>query len=515
MRQVFFITDDRMTAMLWQRDELIAKYEFDARDTDQSALDHYLENSKDITASVILDVLEEEIMLTAIPHVAAHERKFLIERKMARINRSSLFSTASIIGRDDGIRKDDRLLVSSLTSDKTLLKWLDKFNQHNLLLKGIYSLPLIADQVLKTLQVEKGLILMVSRQSRDFIRQSIYKDGKLFYSRNIPSSQKFDLEVFVEDLKKTKKYLENQKLLSSNEAINVLVLSSDNFFTQLRGLDDLLPDMDFSYVKYDELKKSLGIGSAFDIRAREIFAALLLSVRVKNHYGRKSDLQRYRQQQKNNWLTLSTIAASVLLVMVSAKLYIDTQVINKKIIGLGSQVTELRKENDKLQSDLSRLPVKAASMRLFIENVADIKRQSAKGIDTVMIRISQVFDAYPAIEVKEIKWNISSDDLKKQIKNNKRNRNNRSTTGKENNQQAVNVTAHILTDGLSKQKIKASVEGFMASLKKIKAVDKLIPQKQAVNGSSNRVISGVLSDMKTPVSEFSFTIVMEDDSLAS
>ncbi|MDH5426327.1 MAG: hypothetical protein OEY29_15165 [Gammaproteobacteria bacterium] len=514
MRQVFFITDDRMTAMLWQGKQLIAKYEFEDTETNLDDLTDYLENSKNIPASIILDILEEEVVLTTIPHVAVHERKFLIERKLARLNRSSSFFTANIIGRDDGKRRDDRLLVSSLTSDKTLLKWLDIINERKVLVKGIYSLPLIADNVLKVLKIKKGLTLMVSRQSRDFIRQSIYKDGKLFYSRNIPSSQLFDINIFTQDLKKTRKYLENQKLLSTGDSINVLVLASNKFFNQLEGVDELLQDMNFSYARYDDLKKSLAISSVYNISGREIFSSLLLGALVKNHYGRKSDLQHYNNKRKNTWLNVSSIAAAVVLVMVSLKLYIDAEVISQRTVGVQEQVAGLKSENDKLEKNLSNLPATARAMKLFVNNVTDIKQISANGIDKAMIRLSQVFNAYPGIDVKEMKWDISADDAKKSRKTRSRNQTADNMAASTKNRQLVNIVAVIDTKMMSRQQIKATVDGFVASIKKIKAVAFLKITKAPLNTDSNSTLSGVISDSNKQLSEFSFSILMENESHA-
>ncbi|MDH5516911.1 MAG: hypothetical protein OEY36_03700 [Gammaproteobacteria bacterium] len=503
-----------MTVMLWRRDELIARYEFEAADTDQFALNDYLENSKEIPASIILDVLEEEVMLTTIPHVAPHERKFLIERKLARLKRSSSFSTSSIIGRDDSPRKDDRLLISSLTSDDALLKWLDIFNQHEVMIRGVYSLPLIASQVLKVLKLEKGLVLLVSRQSRDFIRQSIYKDGKIFYSRNIPSSQNLDLKTFSEDIKKTKKYLENQKLLVSGGAINVLVLASDNFFAQLKGVDELLPEMQFSFAKYNDLKRALGFISSYEVNGREIFASLLLNARVNNHYARKSDLQIYRKKQINSWLSISSIAVSVLLVMASFKLYLDTEIIKSRIIGLDSQLSELISENNRLSKDLSRLSVKPASMRLFVENINELKRASSGGVDKVMIKISGVFAAYPNIELKEIKWAINEADLKQSKGINKTNRRGQTSSVSAKSRQAVVILASVVTNKADKQALKAMVSNFIHAMEKLDAVDDVRLTKAVLNDNPSNGISGVISDKANDPADFSFVLTMKDESLA-
>ena len=503
-----------MTAMLWQGTELLAKYEFEENKEGLEGLAKYLEDSKDIPASIILDVLEEEVTLTTIPHVAPHERKFLIDRALTRIHRGSEFSTANIIGREKTLRRDDQLLVSGLTTDHALLKWLDIINKHELLIKGIYSLPLIADNILKALKLKKGLTLLVSRQSRDFIRQSIFKDGKLFYSRNIPSSLQFDINVFSSDLQKTRKYLENQKHLNTDDRINVLVLTSNKFFNQLAGLDELLPDMDISYVQHDDLKKSLGIKSEFNIGGREIFSSLLLGAMVKNHYGRKTDLTRYKKKLLNNWLNFGSVAAAVILVLISSKLYIDINVLGQRVEGVEDQISALKTQNNIMQKDLSKLPVKARRMKLFVDNASDVIKAAENGVEKSMVKISQVFMAYSNISIESLNWNISASDYEKNNRKKSRGRKNKKLARPSKNSQMLEITANVDFSALNKQKAMRVVERFIESINKIETVTSVSMIQQPIKSSPKDRMTGIISDSTDNVAEFSFTIFLEKENYA-
>lgn len=500
-----------MTAMLWQGTELLAKYEFEENKNDLENLARYLEDSKNIPSSIIIDVLEEEVTLTNIPHVAPHERKFLIERATTRMRRGTDFSTANIIGREKSGRRDDRLLVSGLTSESSLLKWLDIINKYDLIIKGVYSLPLITDNILKVLKVRKGLTLLVSRQSRDFIRQSIFKDGKLFYSRNIPSSQKFDIDIFSSDLKKTRKYLENQKFLDVNDRIDVLVLTSNKFFKQLSGLDELLPDMDISYVQHDDLKSSLRIKSEYNIGGREIFSSLLLGSMTRNHYGRKEDLEKYRNKLFNNWLNFGSVAAAIIMLLLSSKLYIDINVIDERVKGVDEQIKALRGKNNLLQKDLSKLPVKAKKMKLFMDNVAELKVSQQNSIEKSMVKISQVFNAYSIVSIEKLSWSVSGMAHKSSSRK-KTNRKRRAVaTKKSSSAQVLEVTASIDFSTLNKQKAMQTVDRFINSLSKVDAVKSVQVTKQPIKSAAKDKINGVMSDGIKNMADFSFTIFMEKE----
>lgn len=512
MRQVFFITDDRMTVMLWQGNHLIAKYEFE--DNEVEKLAQYLKSSKDIVTSVVVDVLEEEISLTTIPHVAVHERKFLIDRTLTRLHRGAEFSTANIIGREKEGRRDDRLLISGVTSNHVLLKWLDIFNKYDLFVKGIYSLPLIAGNVLNVLKIKNGLTLLVSRQSKSFIRQSIFKDGELFYSRNIPSPENLDIEVFSVDLQKTRKYLENQKLLSADDSVDVLVLASDQFYEQLTGLDALLPDMNISYVKHESMKKKLGIKSEFTISGREIFSSLLLGAMTKNHYGRSIDLERYKKKIRDRWVNYSSVVAALVLIVVTSVFYIDIEVLDHKVDGIEEQLRILKEHNDRLESDLSKLPAKARKMKLFVDNITDVKRASEEGIKRSLVSISRVFNAYENISLHSLSWNISESEY--QLKSKKTSRSNkRRSVSSVSKGHVIEIEAMVDLSTLSNQSALRVVDGFISSLQHLKSVKSVTIAKQAIRASSKDNMKGTLSDKKEKQTELSLILFMEDESDAS
>jgi len=511
MRQVFFITDDRMTAMIWQGSHLISKYEFIERESAEVA--EYLEKSKDIVSSIIVDVLEEEITLTTIPHVKFHERKFLIDRALTRLHRGADFSTAKIVGREKNKRRDDRLLVSGMTSNQPLTSWLDLFNKHGVFIKGVYSLPLLTGNILKVLKVKKGLTLLVSRQSKKFIRQSIFKDGKLFYSRNIPASQNLDINSFASDLQKTKKYLENQKLLMTEDSVNVLIVSSERFYTQLTGLDELLPDMDIAYVQHNDLRKTLAIKSEFTVAGQEIFSSLLLGSLTENHYGRVADLERYKNKIRENRINYISVAVAFILIMVTSRFYIDIDVLGYKVEGIEEQISVLKRHNDRLENNLSKLPAKAQQMKVFVDNVSDVKQVAKNGMKTSMVAISQVFSAYKNISLLNVKWSINpAEHASNSNKRSgyKRQASSRATPGGH----VLELKVALDFSDLTNQNASRIVESFMGSLQGLKSVKTAIVTKKAIRASSSDHMRGEFSNNRKSQSELSLTLHMEEASNA-
>lgn len=504
MRQVFFITDEKMTVMLWQGSRLLSKYEFEDNEKSIGEFRQYISSSKNIISSIILDILEEEITLTNIPHVNAKERKFLIGRTLTRLHRGTEFSTAQVIGREKVKRRDDRLLVSGLTTDRRLTKWLNLLNESEVFLQGIYSLPLIADNVLKVLNQTKGITMLVSRQSGAFIRQSIFKQGKLFYSRNIPSAFDLQIETFSSDLQKTRKYLENQKLVTPQERINVIVMASDSFYSQLSGVEGLLPDMDISYVRHEQMKDLLGIESSICVGGKEIYSLLLLNSNVKSHYGRDEDLGRFQRKVRNDRLNYASIALAVLLMMMVVKFNIDINVIDNKISDVQAQISSLKVENNKLDKNLSYLPAKTKKMKLFVDNLEEINNVNKNDIEQAMVRISQIINAYSNIELDVFNWSLSSSEYykNKKIKKNKRNK----SVAKS---QVIEIVARLNVQSLSNEKTKLVVEKFISSLQGVDGVRLVTLTQSPTKSDSSDRLSGVIAGTSASFASFALTVFLE------
>jgi hypothetical protein len=321
--------------------------------------------------------------------------------------------------------------------------------------------------------------------------------------------------VFSVDLQKTRKYLENQKLLSTDDSVDVLVLASDQFYEQLAGLDALLPDMNISYVKHESMKKKLGIKSEFTISGREIFSSLLLGAMTKNHYGRPIDLERYKKRIRDRWVNYSSVVAALVLIVVTSVFYIDIEVLDHKVEGIEEQLIILKEHNDRLESNLEKLPAKARKMKLFVDNVSDVKRVGDDGFRRSLVAISRVFNAYENISLLSLDWSVNEASYKSNTKKSSRLNKRRSSSSVSKGGHVVELEAKVDLSALSNQNSQRVVEGFVASLQRLTLVRSVIISKQAIRASSKDNMRGTLSDKKDKQAELSLILFMEAKSDAS
>jgi len=67
-----------------------------------------------------------------------------------------------VIGREKQGRKDDTVLLGAMTNPQLMQPWLNIIDECEIALSGIWTLPLISRQLLKTIKATEGVVLLVS-----------------------------------------------------------------------------------------------------------------------------------------------------------------------------------------------------------------------------------------------------------------------------------------------------------------------------------------------------------------
>jgi len=104
---ILCVTNQSLTAGLWHGTKLQSYHVFNNHDEDHTAFSQYLAKYPNINVYLIVDAIEEDYKLEALPHTTGKARQEIVERKLSQFNRNSIYRTAHFINRDTDKRKDD------------------------------------------------------------------------------------------------------------------------------------------------------------------------------------------------------------------------------------------------------------------------------------------------------------------------------------------------------------------------------------------------------------------------
>lgn len=344
----------------------------------------YLTQTENIPGKFLVDVIEEDFRNEKIPHVGSKDRNAVINRLVDRFFRSSKnYCYSEVIGREKTGRKDDIVLLGAMTNPQLIQPWIAILDECEVPLSGIWTLPLISKNLLKTIRATSGVVLLVSQQVNSNVRQTLFRDSKLVSSRQSIINQDInDIsgigELAAPEVKRTIEFLRAQGSIRADEVINLHVLGSDE---QLLSLQQSFKEHDLQTVNIhpiSEIQQKLGLKGVSEKFSDGIFSWFCVQQSLSaSHYGESSTFNRY-----HNILAATALYAASLLVVIVGALLAESNITRaieyeRSISLLEQQENSYKDLYSKKFKDFEEVFQNAGVMNSAVELADRIKRNSA------------------------------------------------------------------------------------------------------------------------------------------
>lgn len=405
-KQLFYLTNEQLSAYTWDKGVLTLAASFAQDDESRQRFGAYLAAAAPVPAYLVVDVIEEDFQRDTAPHVSGRARQALVERKLTQLYRETPFRHAALQGREKEGRRDDRYLFNALTKPELPRSWLAVMQAHAVPLVGIYSLASLGQLLFDKLKPARGPVLLVSHQSSG-LRQSFFDDGELRFSRLTPL---FDhaaprlAEAFRVETNKTRQFMASTRLLARGAQVKVVVLASE------ANLAALAPDMvDGADVSYQAMPLAqagaqLRIGQFDDGSMGDaLYLALLAGARVPSHFPLRD--QRHYYQLLQTRVALYALGG---LVVLGALVWTTLDVLD--ILSLRREAARFDAEavatEARFQAVIEGMPVTKVpphNMKLAVTLEAMIDRNVPLPNAQLAV-LSSVLDGLPTVRVLRLHW---------------------------------------------------------------------------------------------------------------
>ncbi|OQW92399.1 MAG: hypothetical protein BWK79_14740 [Beggiatoa sp. IS2] len=378
--------------------------------------DRSLQHQPHLPVAVVIDTLQEEYQRGLIPHVMGKDRQQLIDHKMRRLFEYTAFNHATFQGREIGGRGDDRVLFTALNNPAFVQPWLERLNAHKVPLLGLYSLPLLSQQLLKYLPRAPYTLLLaptppINANTVQGIRQTFFAQQQLQFSRLLPlTNSENEIDYVIAQINQVQNFLSNSRILPINTTLLVIILASTDF---VYALDDFLDknkpsNMNIETIDIIEFSHYLGL----QIPENQVYLHTLaiydlIQAPVKNHYARKIDLRyaMYRQVRRGIYVTSLLILLGSILT--SSWYFIAGFQEQQKVATILSKIKSQESLLQELRKEQSALPLEIE----LIRDIAVIGRH-VKGQDIPLqiswLKFSQVFKQCQNLMLERLEWGIAS-----------------------------------------------------------------------------------------------------------
>ncbi len=497
---ILCITNQSLTAGLWHGSKLQSYQVFENHDEDYTAFSVYLSKHKDIDVYLMVDAIEEDYKLEALPHTTGSARKEIVARKLAQFNRNSTYRAAHYINRDKNKRKDDNFLFVALSNTDFMQGWMDSIQAEHIPLVGVYLLPMVSQVIVRQMKLMSPHILLCERLSSG-LRQTYLHNGRLRMSRLTPMSNIKPAQLsyfYLVEIEKTRLYLLSQRLIAAETPLQMILPAIDDTsddiaksISQDQGIEcktvDILTFAKNSNISQDVVKSHPEL----------LHMQLLANGNIPDNLAPAELTKTHNIKNLCRNINLVTILVLMAGVIASSVYFFQAYQTKLKIEETAAKKQQQLQQYELVAQNYPETPVPGTDLKAAVEIAAAINQETPKAMMRV---ISAALKEAPEIAIDRIRW-VQTDQL--DIKDG-----NENSVSSSNNQQVSGSSESVLRQiGFINAEIRhfkgdyraalASASRFANRLRANPLVEQVKILQEPVNVSSLANLQGSTRDENT------------------
>ena len=406
-RRALFVSSDKLAVYHWAKNNLGSSYLFDVSADGFEFFERYLKTIPNDPVYILLDTAAEEYRLETIPHVFGADRRAIIGRKQDRVFRGTPYLYADIQGREESGRRDDKIMLSAITSPEVIQPWLKILEEHKVPVASVVSVPLLLQEVKDIIPDMTNNALVFSLQSISGLRQSFVRDKLLKFSRLI-KVPRYGTEPYApiisEELVKVRRYINGANLVDLNQPLDIYLLGNQEL------LDDLgKTHINSSMVRYhmldvDALAKKCGIVDHVRTPfSDKYFAYQLLKDKSKNFYATGKETRYYQMRQINKFLRVASLVMMLSGVVWGGLNVLEGFVYRQQLRADDQKADFYNARYEVAQERISALPIDPADLKVVVESKDVLNTYKTDPVDMFKL-ISRGLDTFSDIQISQIQW---------------------------------------------------------------------------------------------------------------
>ncbi|HSR02278.1 MAG TPA: hypothetical protein VLM20_05730 [Methylophilaceae bacterium] len=407
---ILCITNQSLTAGLWHGSKLQSHQVFENHDEDYTAFSVYLSKHKDIDVYLMVDAIEEDYKLEALPHTTGNARKEIVARKLAQFNRNSIYRAAHFINRDKNKRKDDNFLFVALSNSDFMQGWMDAIQAEKMPLVGVYLLPMVSQVIVRQMKLMSPHILLCEHLSSG-LRQTYLHNGRLRMSRLTPMTNVKQAQLsyfYLVEIEKTRLYLLSQRLIAAGTPLQIVLPAIDEpsddiakSVSQDQGIEcktvDILTFAKNSNISQDVVK----------LHPELLHMQLLANGNIPDNLAPAELTKTHNIKNLCRNINLVTILVLMVGVITSGIYFFQAYQTNLKIEETAAKKQQQLQQYELVAQNYPETPLPGTDLKAAVEIAAAINQETPKAM---MLVISAALKEAPEIAIDRIRW-VQTDQL--------------------------------------------------------------------------------------------------------
>jgi hypothetical protein len=408
MRRLLYFTADENFVYAAAGSRLDLEARFPAGEASVPQFQEYLRGRQGALFCLVADVAGEDFHEEQIPYLRGADREAVLRRRLAQRYRDTRLAAALSLGQvATEERRNERVLLASFTNTQQLAPWLDALEQAGARLAGVYSVPLLAPQLMARLGVKSGRGFLVTA-NRAGLRQSFVEDGKLRFARleRTVDMAPEALALFVRsETHRLAQYLATLRALPRDGTpIQVLVVAPPGERARFERVLESDARLLFRTIDAAEAARAAGLKGAV-AGAEALYLHLAAKKPPREQFANRDDRRRYLVWQLQRGIVGAGAVAFFALGLIAGGKWLETLTVRGQA---EMQAQEARRAADEYRRITAAFPVTQTSTENLRATVLEFRRVAAHSPapEPAFAHVSRVLGEFPQFEIDRIDFSV-------------------------------------------------------------------------------------------------------------
>ena len=403
---MFLVSGRLLDVYHWRQGRCEGPLRFEVGDEGLERFSTYLSEEAPEPVRVVVDLVEEEFREDTIPRVVGPDRRALIQARRRRLFGSATFGCSLKLGRETEGRRNDRMLFAALTRPEKLTPWLKAIARNRVPLAGVHSLPLLTEQMLGWIPVGVSPALVVTWQYASGLRQTLFVDGRVKFSRlAIPHHGSGEESVHLQsEVEKVRRHLVRHSLLPAERTLDVYIISRSGLQEAIAGLAPPSAAIRYHRISLSDLGCRLGIEVPPGLVWCDRLFVSFVARRVPRHqYAPARELREYAMHRVRSALRAASLLAVAAGLLGGGSGLAGGYDAGRYSESLRAQTELYRQRYEEARKRLPPTPVEVPTMQLAVL-VAEGLRAARTTPETMLRGVSRCLDLHSSVRLESIDW---------------------------------------------------------------------------------------------------------------
>ena len=363
---------------------------------------------------ILANVIGEDYRLEKVAHLIGKYRTDFHKRRMQKLFRNTPYCMSEVQGRDERGRREDHVLFYGILTEDKITPWVGEILRADGVIVGVYNAAAVSPQVMKEVVGgdTAGNCLLITLHEQDLMRQTLYRDGKMRFSRvsKVASGSAAETaDSLKREMERAIQYMNAQKV-PVGDGIKIHFICPSAMVSQLR---ETVPSGERIRVTFHDaaaVARSMGLSGAVEELGKDS-SLLLQSLFSYFRLGQMSPFNLVRYYWARLIVTLASIAMMTYgaynIAVAGGTLatgYFDYATRNEE---LDVRASSLQRDYSAEVATIGDPPSSPDNMRA-VSNVFNALTEVDISPSPLMFYFSEAFSKNSGVQVDSIHWWISS-----------------------------------------------------------------------------------------------------------